>query len=285
MTAALALADLETRSGAAPADHPEWQYLNLLRDILDNGVRRDDRTGTGTLGVFGRQIRFDLSKGFPLLTTKKLHTRSIFIELLWFLRGDTNIGWLKDNGVGIWDEWADSNGDLGPVYGKQWRSWAAPNGQSIDQIQKLIHGLKTNPNSRRHIVSAWNPADVDDKALPPCHSLFQFFVADVKLSCQLYQRSADVFLGVPFNIASYALLTIMLAQVVGLEPGDFVHTFGDAHLYLNHLEQAELQLTRQPLPLPALTVAPKSDLFAYELSDFVLSDYTPWPHIKAEVSK
>ncbi|MFC5390890.1 thymidylate synthase [Brevundimonas bullata] len=284
MTAALALADLETRSGAAPADHPEWQYLNLLRDILDNGVRRDDRTGTGTLGVFGRQIRFDLSKGFPLLTTKKLHTRSIFIELLWFLRGDTNIGWLKDNGVGIWDEWADANGDLGPVYGKQWRSWASPNGQSIDQIQKLIHGLKTNPNSRRHIVSAWNPADVDDMALPPCHCLFQFFVADGKLSCQLYQRSADVFLGVPFNIASYALLTLMLAQVLGLEPGDFVHTFGDAHLYLNHLEQAELQLTRQPLPLPTLTVAPKSDLFAYELSDFVLSDYAPWPHIKAAVA-
>jgi thymidylate synthase len=229
-------------------------------------------------------MRFDLSKGFPLLTTKKLHTRSIFIELLWFLRGDTNIGWLKDNGVGIWDEWADANGDLGPVYGKQWRSWAAPNGSSIDQIQKLIHGLKTNPNSRRHIVSAWNPADVDDMALPPCHCLFQFFVADGKLSCQLYQRSADVFLGVPFNIASYALLTIMLAQVVGLEPGDFVHTFGDAHLYLNHLEQAELQLTRVPLPLPTLTVAPKSDLFAYELSDFVLNDYAPWPHIKAAVA-
>ena len=284
MTVALALADLETRSGAVPADHPEWQYLNLLRDILDNGVRRDDRTGTGTLGVFGRQMRFDLSKGFPLLTTKKLHTRSIFIELLWFLRGDTNIGWLKDNGVGIWDEWADENGDLGPVYGKQWRSWAAPNGASIDQIQKLVHGLKTNPNSRRHIVSAWNPADVDDMALPPCHCLFQFFVADGKLSCQLYQRSADVFLGVPFNIASYALLTIMLAQVVGLEPGDFVHTFGDAHLYLNHLEQAELQLTRAPLPLPALTVAPKSDLFAYELSDFRLDDYQPWPHIKADVA-
>jgi thymidylate synthase len=284
MNAALALADLETRSGAVAADHPEWQYLNLLRDILDNGVRRDDRTGTGTLGVFGRQIRFDLSKGFPLLTTKKLHTRSIFIELLWFLRGDTNIRWLQNRKVGIWDEWADENGDLGPVYGKQWRSWAAPNGSSIDQIQKLIHGLKTNPNSRRHIVSAWNPADVDDMALPPCHCLFQFFVADGKLSCQLYQRSADVFLGVPFNIASYALLTHMLAQVVGLEPGDFVHTFGDAHLYLNHLEQAELQLTRAPLPLPTLTVAPKSDLFAYELSDFVLSDYAPWPHIKAAVA-
>ncbi|WP_296175894.1 thymidylate synthase [uncultured Brevundimonas sp.] len=285
MNALAQIDDLQAATQAVPADHPEWQYLNLLRDILDNGVRRDDRTGTGTLGVFGRQIRFDLSKGFPLLTTKKLHTRSIFIELLWFLRGETNIGWLKDNGVGIWDEWADENGDLGPVYGKQWRSWAAPNGASIDQIQKLIHGLKTNPNSRRHIVSAWNPADVDDMALPPCHCLFQFFVADGKLSCQLYQRSADVFLGVPFNIASYALLTIMLAQVVGLEPGDFVHTFGDAHLYLNHLEQAELQLTRAPLPLPTLTVAPKSDLFAYELSDFVVSDYAPWPHIKAEVSK
>lgn len=285
MNALAQIEDLQAATQAVPADHPEWQYLNLLRDILDNGVRRDDRTGTGTLGVFGRQIRFDLSKGFPLLTTKKLHTRSIFIELLWFLRGETNIGWLKDNGVGIWDEWADENGDLGPVYGKQWRSWAAPNGSSIDQIQKLVHGLKTNPNSRRHIVSAWNPADVDDMALPPCHCLFQFFVADGKLSCQLYQRSADVFLGVPFNIASYALLTIMLAQVVGLEPGDFVHTFGDAHLYLNHLEQAELQLTRAPLPLPTLTVAPKSDLFAYELSDFAVSDYTPWPHIKAEVSK
>ncbi|MFK0299201.1 thymidylate synthase [Brevundimonas sp. NPDC090276] len=284
MNAAVALADLEARTAAVPADHPEWQYLNLLRDILDNGVRRDDRTGTGTLGVFGRQMRFDLSKGFPLLTTKKLHTRSIFIELLWFLRGETNIAWLKDNGVSIWDEWADAEGDLGPVYGKQWRSWAAPNGQSIDQIQKLIHGLKTNPNSRRHIVSAWNPADVDDMALPPCHCLFQFFVADGKLSCQLYQRSADIFLGVPFNIASYALLTHMLAKVVGLEPGDFVHTFGDAHLYLNHLEQAELQLSRAPLPLPTLTVADKADLFGFEMSDFVLNDYQSWPHIKAAVA-
>ncbi len=284
MNAAVALADLEARTAAAPADHPEWQYLNLLRDILDNGARRDDRTGTGTLGVFGRQMRFDLSKGFPLLTTKKLHTRSIFIELLWFLRGETNIAWLKDNGVSIWDEWADAEGDLGPVYGKQWRSWAAPNGQSIDQISKLVHGLKTNPNSRRHIVSAWNPADVDDMALPPCHCLFQFFVADGKLSCQLYQRSADVFLGVPFNIASYALLTHMLAKVVGLEPGDFVHTFGDAHLYLNHLEQAELQLSRAPLPLPTLSVADKTDLFGFELSDFVLNDYQSWPHIKAAVA-
>lgn len=284
MNAVVALTDLEARTAPAPADHPEWQYLNLLRDILDNGVRRDDRTGTGTLGVFGRQMRFDLSKGFPLLTTKKLHTRSIFIELLWFLRGETNIAWLKDNRVSIWDEWADANGDLGPVYGKQWRSWAAPNGSSIDQIQKLVHGLKTNPNSRRHIVSAWNPADVDDMALPPCHCLFQFFVADGKLSCQLYQRSADVFLGVPFNIASYALLTHMLAKVVGLEPGDFVHTFGDAHLYLNHIEQAELQLSRAPLPLPTLTVADKDDLFGFELSDFVLKDYQSWPHIKAAVA-
>jgi len=284
MNAAVQIADLQARTAAAPADHPEWQYLNLLRDILDNGVRRDDRTGTGTLGVFGRQMRFDLSRGFPLLTTKKLHTRSIFIELLWFLRGETNIAWLKDNGVSIWDEWADAEGDLGPVYGKQWRSWAAPNGQSIDQIAKLVHGLKTNPNSRRHIVSAWNPADVDDMALPPCHCLFQFFVAGGKLSCQLYQRSADVFLGVPFNIASYALLTHMLAKVVGLEPGDFVHTFGDAHLYLNHLEQAELQLTRAPLPLPTLSVADKDDLFGFELSDFVLNDYQSWPHIKAAVA-
>jgi len=284
MNAAVQIADLQARTAAAPADHPEWQYLNLLRDILDNGVRRDDRTGTGTLGVFGRQMRFDLSRGFPLLTTKKLHTRSIFIELLWFLRGETNIAWLKDNGVSIWDEWADAEGDLGPVYGKQWRSWAAPNGASIDQIAKLVHGLKTNPNSRRHIVSAWNPADVDDMALPPCHCLFQFFVADGKLSCQLYQRSADVFLGVPFNIASYALLTHMLAKVVGLEPGDFVHTFGDAHLYLNHLEQAELQLSRAPLPLPTLSVADKTDLFGFELSDFVLNDYQSWPHIKAAVA-
>ncbi len=284
MNAHAALADLENRLEAAPADHPEWQYLTLLRDILDNGVRRDDRTGTGTLGVFGRQIRFDLQKGFPLLTTKKLHTRSIFIELLWFLRGETNIAWLKENGVSIWDEWADAEGDLGPVYGKQWRSWATPNGDSLDQITRLVHGLKTNPNSRRHIVSAWNPADVDDMALPPCHCLFQFFVAEGKLSCQLYQRSADVFLGVPFNIASYALLTHMVAQVVGLEPGEFVHTFGDAHLYLNHLEQAELQLTRQPLPFPTLAVAPRDDLFAFELTDFQLSGYEPWPHIKAAVA-
>jgi thymidylate synthase len=285
MNAQVAPAELQARTDAAPTDHPEWQYLNLLRDILDNGVRRDDRTGTGTLGVFGRQIRFDLAKGFPVLTTKKLHLRSIIIELLWFLRGETNIGWLKENGVRIWDEWADAEGELGPVYGKQWRSWTAPDGRLIDQIEKLVHGLKTNPNGRRHIVSAWNPADVDDMALPPCHCLFQFFVADGKLSCQLYQRSADIFLGVPFNIASYALLTLMVAQVVGLEPGEFVHTFGDAHLYLNHLEQAELQLTREPLPLPTMSLAPKADLFAYELSDFTLNDYQAWPHIKALVSK
>ncbi|MFN7108828.1 MAG: thymidylate synthase [Brevundimonas sp.] len=278
-------ADVQARIAAAPADHPERQYLNLLRDILDNGVRRDDRTGTGTLGVFGRQMRFDLSKGFPVLTTKKLHLRSIIVELLWFLRGETNIAYLKDNGVRIWDEWADADGELGPVYGKQWRSWTAPDGRVIDQIEKLVHGLKTNPNSRRHIVTAWNPADVDDMALPPCHCLFQFFVADGKLSCQLYQRSADVFLGVPFNIASYALLTMMLAQVVGLEPGDFVHTFGDAHLYLNHLDQAELQLTREPLPLPVMHIAPKTDLFAFDLSDFTLDGYEAWPHIKAAVSK
>jgi thymidylate synthase len=273
----------------APADHPERQYLNLLADILENGVQRGDRTGTGTLGVFGRQIRFDLSKGFPVLTTKKLHLRSIVIELLWFLKGDTNIAWLKDNGVRIWDEWADENGDLGPVYGKQWRSWAAPNGQSIDQIVNLVEGLKTNPNSRRHIVSAWNPADVEDMALPPCHCLFQFFVAPDgkgggKLSCQLYQRSADVFLGVPFNIASYALLTLMVAKVVGLEPGEFVHTFGDAHLYLNHLDQAREQIQREPFPFPTMAIADKRDLFGFEYEDFSLEGYEAHPHIKAAVS-
>ncbi len=268
----------------AAADHPERQYLALLADILENGVQRGDRTGTGTLGVFGRQIRFDLSKGFPVLTTKKLHLRSIIIELLWFLRGETNIAWLKDNGVRIWDEWADENGELGPVYGKQWRSWATPNGQSIDQIVNLVEGLKTNPNSRRHIVSAWNPADVEDMALPPCHCLFQFFVADGKLSCQLYQRSADVFLGVPFNIASYALLTLMVAKVVGLQPGEFVHTFGDAHLYLNHLDQAREQLTREPKPFPTMKIADKSDLFAFAYEDFQLEGYEAHPHIKAAVS-
>jgi thymidylate synthase len=269
---------------AAGADHAERQYLGLLADIMTNGVERGDRTGTGTLGVFGRQIRFDLAQGFPLLTTKKLHLKSIVLELLWFLRGDTNIGWLKERGCSIWDEWADENGDLGPVYGKQWRSWAAPDGRVIDQIAGLVHGLRTNPNSRRHIVSAWNPADVDDMALPPCHCLFQFFVADGKLSCQLYQRSADVFLGVPFNIASYALLTLMMAQVLGLKPGEFVHSFGDAHLYLNHLDQAKLQLTREPYPFPTLKMAPRSDLFAFEPGDFELVDYVSHPHIKAAVA-
>ena len=284
MTAQFLLADVQARSGAITADHPEWQYLNLLRDILDNGARRDDRTGTGTLGVFGRQMRFDLSKGFPVLTTKKLHLRSIIVELLWFLRGETNIGWLKENGVSIWDEWADAQGELGPVYGKQWRSWAAPDGRVIDQIEKLIHGLKTNPNGRRHIVSAWNPADVDDMALPPCHCLFQFFVADGKLSCQLYQRSADVFLGVPFNIASYALLTLMMAKVTGLEPGEFVHTLGDAHLYLNHLDQAREQLSRDPLPLPVMQVADKDDLFGFEFEDFKLEGYRAHPSIPAPIA-
>ncbi len=285
MTAMARISDLQAGAvPVAPADHPEFQYLNLLRDILDNGARRDDRTGTGTLGVFGRQMRFDLAKGFPVLTTKKLHLRSIIVELLWFLRGETNIGWLKENGVSIWDEWADAQGELGPVYGKQWRSWAAPDGRMIDQIEKLIEGLRTNPNGRRHIVSAWNPADVDDMALPPCHCLFQFFVADGRLSCQLYQRSADVFLGVPFNIASYALLTMMMAQVVGLKPGEFVHTFGDAHLYLNHVEQAETQLAREPRPLPTMTITPRDDLFAYRLEDFTLEGYEPWPHIKAPVA-
>ncbi|AAK24095.1 thymidylate synthase [Caulobacter vibrioides] len=268
----------------AATDHPERQYLTLLADILENGVQRGDRTGTGTLGVFGRQIRFDLAKGFPVLTTKKLHLRSIIIELLWFLKGDTNIAYLKDNGVRIWDEWADENGDLGPVYGKQWRSWATPDGRVIDQISALVENLKANPNSRRHIVTAWNPADVDDMALPPCHCLFQFFVADGKLSCQLYQRSADVFLGVPFNIASYALLTLMVAKVVGLEPGEFVHTFGDAHLYLNHLDQAREQLTREPFDFPTMKIADKRDLFGFEYEDFTLEGYQAHPHIKAEVS-
>ena len=269
--------------------HPERQYLDLLADVLANGVRRQDRTGTGTLGVFGRQIRFDLAHGFPLLTTKKLHLKSILLEVLWFLRGDTNVRWLQERGVSIWNEWADENGELGPVYGKQWRSWAAPDGRSIDQIANLVRGLKANPYSRRHIISAWNPADVDDMALPPCHCLFQFFVApgadgQDRLSCQLYQRSADLFLGVPFNIASYALLTHMVAQVVGLKPGEFVHTFGDAHLYLNHVEQAHTQLEREPRPFPTLTIAPRDDLFAFEESDFALEGYDPWPHIKAQVA-
>jgi thymidylate synthase len=268
---------------ADPA-HPEQQYLSLLRDILENGVERGDRTGVGTKGVFGRQIRFDLSRGFPMLTTKRLPLKAIALELLWFLRGDTNVRWLQERGCSIWDEWADETGELGPVYGKQWRSWAAPDGRQIDQIAQLVENLKVNPNSRRHVVSAWNPADVDDMALPPCHCLFQFFVADGKLSCQLYQRSADVFLGVPFNIASYALLTMMMAQVVGLKPGEFVHTFGDAHLYLNHVDQAREQLSRQPYAFPTLKILPRRDLFAYELTDFVLEGYQHHPHIKAEVA-
>jgi thymidylate synthase len=271
------------QSGAS-ADHPERQYLDLLADILANGVKREDRTGVGTLGVFGRQMRFDLAQGFPLLTTKKLHRKSIILELLWFLRGDTNVRWLQERGVSIWDEWADAEGELGPVYGRQWRSWAAPDGRVIDQIAKVLEQLRTNPASRRHIVSAWNPADVDDMALPPCHCLFQFFVAEGRLSCQLYQRSADVFLGVPFNIASYALLTHMMAQAADLKPGEFVHTLGDAHLYLNHLDQARLQLTREPRPLPTLRLAPKRDLFAFDYSDFSLEGYDPHPAIAAPIA-
>ena len=269
----------------AAQDHPERQYLDLLEDILANGVQRGDRTGTGTLGVFGRQMRFDLARGFPLLTTKKLHRKSIILELLWFLRGDTNVRWLQERGVSIWDEWADrETGELGPVYGKQWRSWSAPDGRVIDQIAAVVEGLKTNPESRRHIVSAWNPAEVEDMALPPCHCLFQFFVAHGKLSCQLYQRSADVFLGVPFNIASYALLTLMMAKVTGLEPGEFVHTLGDAHLYLNHLDQARLQLAREPLPLPVMHVADKDDLFAFDYEDFQLEGYRAHPSIAAPIA-
>ena len=261
------------------------QYLDLLDEIMTKGVERTDRTGTGTRAVFGRQMRFDLGAGFPMLTTKKLHLKSIIFELLWFLKGDTNVRYLQDNGVRIWDEWADEHGDLGPVYGKQWRSWAAPDGRVIDQIEWLLNEIKTNPNSRRLIVSAWNPADVNDMALPPCHCLFQFSVMEDKLSCQLYQRSADVFLGVPFNIASYALLTLMLARATGLEPGEFVHTFGDAHLYLNHLEQAKLQLSRAPRSLPQMTLNPdKTDLFGWAFEDFTLTGYEPHPHIKGLVA-
>ncbi len=261
------------------------QYHDLLQRVLETGVDRSDRTGTGTRSVFGHQMRFDLADGFPVLTTKKLHLRSIIVELLWFLRGDTNIGWLKENGVSIWDEWADADGELGPVYGYQWRSWPAPDGRSIDQITQVVESIKTNPSSRRHIVSAWNPALVNEMALPPCHCLFQFYVAEGRLSCQLYQRSADIFLGVPFNIASYALLTMMIAQVADLDPGDFVLTLGDAHLYADHLEKAELQLTREPRPLPAMRINPDvRDLFAFEYGDFTLEGYDPHPHIAAKVS-
>jgi thymidylate synthase len=261
------------------------QYLDLLRRVRTSGTQKTDRTGTGTLSVFGHQMRFDLAAGFPLVTTKKLHVKSIIHELIWFLAGDTNVGYLQRNGVRIWDEWARPGGDLGPVYGKQWRSWAAPDGRTIDQIAEVVHTLKTNPDSRRMIVSAWNPADLPQMALAPCHCLFQFYVADGKLSCQLYQRSADVFLGVPFNIASYALLTMMMAQVTDLKPGEFVHTFGDAHLYLNHIEQADLQLSRTPRPLPTMTINPEAkDIFAFRYEDFVLSGYDPHPHIAAPVA-
>jgi thymidylate synthase len=265
-------------------DHPERQYLALLADIMTTGVRRGDRTGTGTLGVFGRQLRFDLAQGFPLLTTKRVHFHSILVELLWFLRGETNVRWLQDRGVTIWNEWADADGELGPVYGKQWRSWTAPDGRVIDQIAAVQESIRRNPESRRHVVSAWNPAEVEDMALPPCHCLFQFFVADGKLSCQLYQRSADVFLGVPFNIASYALLTLMMAKATGLEPGEFVHTLGDAHLYLNHLDQAKLQLTREPLPFPTLRLAPRDDIFAFEQADVTLEGYQAHKGIKAPIA-
>lgn len=261
------------------------QYLDLLRHVRTNGVQRQDRTGTGTLSVFGHQMRFDLAEGFPVLTTKRLHLKSIVHELLWFLKGDTNIAYLNDNGVSIWNEWADADGDLGPVYGYQWRSWPTPDGGHIDQITNLIDQIRTNPDSRRLIVSAWNVADVADMALPPCHCLFQFYVADGRLSCQLYQRSADIFLGVPFNIASYALLTLMVAQVTGLEPGEFVHTFGDTHLYLNHIEQADEQLKRQPYPLPQMTLNSKiDDIFGFSYEDFDLDGYRFHPHIPAAVA-
>ncbi|MDR5868143.1 thymidylate synthase [Halomonas koreensis] len=263
----------------------EQPYLDLMRTVLEHGVERDDRTGVGTRSIFGHQMRFDLSRGFPLLTTKKLHLRSIIHELLWFLAGDTNIGYLKANGVRIWDEWADENGDLGPVYGYQWRSWPAPGGGHVDQIANLLEQLRSNPRSRRLIVSAWNPAQVDEMQLPPCHCLFQFYVAEGRLSCQLYQRSADIFLGVPFNIASYALLTRMIAQVAGLQPGDFVHTLGDAHLYLNHLDQAREQLSRTPRPAPRLVLDPGvDDLFDFRFEHVAIEDYDPHPHIKAEVA-
>ena len=261
------------------------QYLDLLQHVRHNGTRKEDRTGVGTLSVFGYQMRFDLSAGFPAVTTKKLHLRSIIHELLWFLQGDSNITYLRDNRVTIWDEWADENGDLGPVYGYQWRSWPTPDGGHIDQISRLIDRLKTNPDSRRHIVSAWNVADVDQMALPPCHTMFQFYVAEGKLSCQLYQRSADLFLGVPFNIASYALLTLMVAQVTGYKPGKFVLTFGDAHLYLNHLEQTDLQLSREPLPLPIMKINPEvSSIFDFRYEDFELVNYQSHPAIKAPIA-
>jgi thymidylate synthase len=261
------------------------QYLDLLSRVLETGIDRSDRTGTGTRGVFGHQMRFDLSEGFPLLTTKKLHIKSILYELLWFLRGDSNVRWLQERGVSIWDEWADDNGDLGPVYGVQWRAWPDGKGGTIDQIARLVEGIRNNPDSRRHIVTAWNPAEIEDMALPPCHCLFQFYVADGRLSCQLYQRSADVFLGVPFNIASYAFFTHMVALVTGLEVGDFVHSFGDAHLYNNHFDQARLQLTRTPKPLPRLVIKRRPEtVFDFEYEDFEIVDYQADPHIKAPIA-
>lgn len=261
------------------------QYLDLVKHVLDNGNNKEDRTGTGTLSTFGYQMRFDLSEGFPLLTTKKLHLRSIIHELLWFLKGDTNISYLKENNVRIWDEWADENGNLGPVYGYQWRSWPTPDGRHIDQISDLIKRLKKNPDSRRHIVSAWNVSNVEDMALPPCHCLFQFYVAEGKLSCQLYQRSADTFLGVPFNIASYALLTMMMAQVCGYETGEFIHTFGDVHIYSNHFDQVQLQLEREPRHLPTMKINPKvNSIFNFKYEDFELLNYEPHPHIKGAVA-
>jgi thymidylate synthase len=273
------------RNPAACDNFAVQQYLELVHRILDTGARKSDRTGTGTLSVFGHQMRFDLKAGFPLLTTRKLHVRSIIFELLWFLSGGTNVRYLRDNGVTIWDEWADSNGDLGPIYGYQWRSWPAPDGRHIDQISNAIAEIRRNPDSRRLLVSAWNVADLDKTALAPCHVLFQFYVADGRLSCQLYQRSADVFLGVPFNIASYALLTSMVARVCGLRPGEFIHTFGDAHLYLNHLDQARLQLTRDPRPLPAMKLNPAiQSIFEFRFGDFVLENYDPHPAIKAPIA-
>ncbi len=261
------------------------QYLDLLEHVVQNGVRKEDRTGTGTISLFGYQMRFDLEYGFPLLTTKKLHLKSIIHELLWFISGDTNIRYLKDNGVRIWDEWADNEGNLGPVYGYQWRSWPAADGRKIDQLKNVVDSIKGSPDSRRHIVSAWNAGEIDRMALPPCHILFQFYVAQGKLSCQLYQRSCDIFLGVPFNIASYALLTLMMSQVTGLKPGDFIHTLGDAHIYLNHIDQVKLQLTRQPFKLPVMTLNPAvKEITEFSYDDFKLSDYNAHPHIKGEIS-
>lgn len=276
---------IESGSAAATGSAAEAAYLDLLRDILLNGAQQDDRTGVGTRSVFGRQLRCDLSDGFPLLTTKKVHFKSIAIELLWFLRGETNVRWLQERGVKIWDEWADADGELGPVYGKQWRRWSGPDGTEIDQLSNLLEQIRTNPSSRRLIVSGWNPVDVPSMALPPCHTLYQFNVADGKLSCQLYQRSADMFLGVPFNIASYALLTTMVAKVCGLEPGEYIHTFGDAHIYSNHMDQVAEQLSRAPRKLPRLRLNPDAnDLFGFEYEDIMLEDYDPHPGIKAPVA-